>query len=71
MQSYTFIRVVYFNMFPVMFSLSAAMKERRARKKLLWYAVMLIVVFELTSTFGWVREMVLDNNILEEYLSAM
>lgn len=71
MHSYNFIRVVYFNMIPVMFSLSAAMQERRSRKKILMYALLLIVIFEVTSTYGWVRELVLDNNILAEYFTVL
>lgn len=70
MHSYNFIRVVYFNMIPVMFTLSAAMKERYARKRFLVYAFILIAMFEFTSTYGWVREMVLDSNILEEYFTV-
>ena len=59
MHSYTFMRII---LLPVITSLSIAMKYKR--NKLLFYAVMLIFIFEITSDLGTVRNLVLDNNIL-------
>ena len=59
MHSYTFMRII---LLPVITSLSIAIKYKR--NKLLFYAVMLIFIFEITSDLGTVRNLVLDNNIL-------